>query len=182
MICLSRVWLQTELDDTRYCYQLIKTKKKFEEKNRHRFYVFIKYPQLIRRNARQQRALMTRSVYLHRHDVLTFLLIVLLHCPITSVARTLSYWCEIGLVITSHVYITCIYKPVFKKVTIWAPILFPLEKYGRISEEESSLKCKYNVCFVSPSTIAKKVFLLQCDKCKCPVHRLFDEKRKGICI
>ena len=90
-ICLLRVWLQAELNDTRYCYQLIKTKKKFEEKARHRLYFFIKYQQLTRRNARQQRALMTRSVYLHRHDVLTFLLIVLLHCPITSVARTLSY-------------------------------------------------------------------------------------------
>ena len=96
-----------------------------------------------------------------------------LHYPISA---------EIGLVITSHVYIICTYKPVFKKVTIWAPILFPLEKYGRISEEELSLECKHNVCFVSPSTIAKKVFLLQCDKCWRPVHRLFDEKRKGICI
>ena len=47
---------------------------------------------------------------------------------------------------------------------IWAPILFPLETYS-ISEEEFSLEGKYNVCFVSPSTIAKKVFLLQCDKC-----------------
>ena len=49
--------------------------------------------------------------------------------------------------------------------TIWAPILFPLETYDSISEEEDSLEGKYNVCFVSPSTIAKKVFLLQCDKC-----------------
>ena len=48
---------------------------------------------------------------------------------------------------------------------MWAPILFPLEMYDDNSEEEFSLEGKYNVCFVSPSTIAKKVFLLQCDKC-----------------
>ena len=39
----------------------------------------------------QQRARMTRSVHLHRHDVLTVHLTVLLHCPITSATRTLSY-------------------------------------------------------------------------------------------
>ena len=60
-------------------------------------YVFIKYQQLTRRNARRQRALMTRSVYLHRHDVLTFLLIVLLHCPITIIFNVFINDFEINL-------------------------------------------------------------------------------------
>ena len=47
--------------------------------------------QLTRRNAGQQRARMTRSIHLHRHDVLT----VLLHCPaITSMTLILSYQCS----------------------------------------------------------------------------------------
>ena len=33
----------------------------------------------------------THSVHLHRHDVLTVPLTFLLHCPITSMTRTLSY-------------------------------------------------------------------------------------------
>ena len=60
-------------------------------------YVFIKYQQLTRRNARRQRALMTRSVYLHSHDVLTFLLIVLLHCPITIIFNVFINDFEINL-------------------------------------------------------------------------------------
>lgn len=41
-IFLSRVWLQTELDDTRSCYQLIKTMTKLEKETRHRLYVSLK--------------------------------------------------------------------------------------------------------------------------------------------
>ena len=64
---------------------------KFEKGTCHRLYVFIKRQQLTRRNARQQRAHMTRFVHLHRLDVLTVPTIVLLQCPITSMTRTLSY-------------------------------------------------------------------------------------------
>ena len=42
-------------------------------------------------NVRQQCAHMTYSVHLHRQDVLTVPLTVLLHCPITSMTCTLSY-------------------------------------------------------------------------------------------
>ena len=70
---------------------------KFEKEIRDRLwlYVFIKKrkgkkkEQLTRQNARQQH--MTRSVQLPWHDVLTVPLTVLLHCPITSMTRTLSY-------------------------------------------------------------------------------------------
>ena len=41
-ICSSRVWLQTELDITKSCYQLIKTVTKIEKETRPRLYVFIK--------------------------------------------------------------------------------------------------------------------------------------------
>ena len=41
-ICWSRVWIQTELDDTKSCYHLIKTMKKFEKEARHLLYVIIK--------------------------------------------------------------------------------------------------------------------------------------------
>ena len=41
-ICSSRVWLQTELDNTKSCYQLIKTVTKIEKETRPRLYVFIK--------------------------------------------------------------------------------------------------------------------------------------------
>ena len=34
-ICYSQVWLQTELDDTMSCYQLIKTMTKLEERTKH---------------------------------------------------------------------------------------------------------------------------------------------------
>ena len=34
--------IQTKLDGTKYCYQVIKTMTKFEKKTRHRLYVFIK--------------------------------------------------------------------------------------------------------------------------------------------
>ena len=33
--CSSQVWLQTGLDDTKSCYQLIITMKKFEKENKH---------------------------------------------------------------------------------------------------------------------------------------------------
>ena len=38
---IGRVWLQTESDDMKYCYQLIKTMAKFEKETTHRFHVFI---------------------------------------------------------------------------------------------------------------------------------------------
>ena len=60
--------------------------------------------QFTRRNARQQRAHMTRSVPSYRHDVLTVPLTDLLHCPITSMTRILSCCAQIGrLVITNRV-------------------------------------------------------------------------------
>ena len=82
---------------------------------------FHKKNQLTRRNARQQRAQMTRSVHLHRHDVLTVPLTVLLYCPITYMTRKLSCYTiqlqawrvhcpisvQIGLVITNHVREFC---------------------------------------------------------------------------
>ena len=62
-ICSSRVWLQTELDNTKSCYQLIKTVTKIEKETRPRLYVFIKKRHLTRRYAWQQRAHMVRSVH-----------------------------------------------------------------------------------------------------------------------
>ena len=60
--------------------------------------------QFTRRNARQPRAHMTRSVPSYRHDVVTVPLTVLLHCPITSMTRILSCCAQIGrLMITNHV-------------------------------------------------------------------------------
>ena len=41
-ICKSRVWLQTELIDTKPCYQLVKTMTKLKEETRLLLYVFIK--------------------------------------------------------------------------------------------------------------------------------------------
>ena len=73
----SWVWYLTELDDTKSCYQLMKTMAKFEKETRNRLYVFIKKKLLTRRNAEQQHAHMTRSVHLHMHDVLTVPLTVL---------------------------------------------------------------------------------------------------------
>ena len=68
---------------------------KFEKEIRHRLYIFIKKNQLLtRQNARQQHTLMMHSVHLHRYDVLTVPLTVQLHCPITSMMRTLSYKCS----------------------------------------------------------------------------------------
>ena len=43
------------------------------------------------REMRDNSAHMTRSVHLHRHDVSTFPLTVLLRYPITSMTRTLSH-------------------------------------------------------------------------------------------
>ena len=64
---------------------------KFEKETRHRLYVLIKknnnsnsFKQLTRRNVRQLRTHLTRSVHLHGHDVLTVPFTVLLHCPNTS--------------------------------------------------------------------------------------------------
>ena len=43
---------------------------------------------------RKQHTHMTHSVHLHRHDMLTGPLTVLLHCPITSMTLTLSNLCQ----------------------------------------------------------------------------------------
>ena len=65
------VGLQTELDDTKSCYQLIKTMTKFEmetwsdETSIMRFHT-----QLTPRYAGQQRVTLTRAVHSYRHDVL----------------------------------------------------------------------------------------------------------------
>ena len=65
------VGLQTELDDTKSCYQLIKTMTKFEmetwsdETSIMRF-----HKQLTPRYAGQQRVTLTPAVHLYRHDVL----------------------------------------------------------------------------------------------------------------
>lgn len=50
----------------------MKPMTKYRREIRHWLYVFIKkqHQQLTRRNARQQRARLTRFVYLHGHDVL----------------------------------------------------------------------------------------------------------------
>ena len=42
LVCLSRVWLQTESDDKNSSCQLIKTKIKFERETRHRLYIIMK--------------------------------------------------------------------------------------------------------------------------------------------
>ena len=60
--------------------------------------------QFTRRNVRQQRAHMTRSVPSYRHDMLKVHLTVLLLCPIISMTRILSCCAQIGrLVITNRV-------------------------------------------------------------------------------
>ena len=53
-----------------------------------------KQQQLTQQNARQQHAHMTCSVYLHKHDVLTVPLTVLLHYQITRMTCTLPYQCS----------------------------------------------------------------------------------------
>ena len=65
------VGIQTELDDTKSCYQLIKTMTKFEmetwsdETSIMRF-----HKQLTPRYAVQQRMTLTRALHSYRHDVL----------------------------------------------------------------------------------------------------------------
>ena len=64
---------------------------KFEKETRHWLYVFIKKKKLLtQRIARQQTMHMMGSVHLHRYDVLTVPVTVLLHCPITSMMHTPS--------------------------------------------------------------------------------------------
>ena len=82
--CLqSQVWLQTELDDTKSCYQLIKTITKFEKETRHRL-----YNDDDNNNNKVNSA--KSSVHFHRHNVLTVPLTVQLHGPITNMSRTMS--------------------------------------------------------------------------------------------
>ena len=69
--------------------------EKFEKGTSHGLNIFIKIkPQLSWQNTRQKLAHMTLSVHLHRHDMLHGPLTVLLHCPITSMTRTVSYSCS----------------------------------------------------------------------------------------
>ena len=63
LIHSSQVWLPTELDDIKSCVTIISLKKQ----------------QLTWQNAKQQHAYLMHSVHLHRHDVLTVPLTVLLH-------------------------------------------------------------------------------------------------------
>ena len=82
--CLqSQVWLQTELDDTKSCYQLIKTITEFEQETRHRL-----YNDDDNNNNKVNSA--KSSVHFHRHNVLTVPLTVQLHGPITNMSRTMS--------------------------------------------------------------------------------------------
>ena len=62
-----------------YNYQLFKGMTKFQNETRHVLHVFIK--------KEQQLEYTMRIVQIHRHDVST----LFLHCPITSILRTLSY-------------------------------------------------------------------------------------------
>ena len=71
-ICQSLVSLQTELDDKKACYQLVKTVTKFEKETRHQLYVFKKTKNnSLLDEMRDNSAHMTRSVHSHRHDALT---------------------------------------------------------------------------------------------------------------
>ena len=82
------------LDEKKACYQLIKILRKFEKETGHRLYVFIKTKNSLLGEMRDSSAHMTRSVHSHRHDALTVPLTVLLHCSITNMTRTLSYYCS----------------------------------------------------------------------------------------
>ena len=66
----------TKLEDTKYCYQLIKTITKFEKGSRHWWYVFIK------KNLVNLVKCKTSSVHLLRQECV--------NCPITSMTRTLA--------------------------------------------------------------------------------------------
>ena len=59
--------------------------EKIWERNLHWLYIYVIRKTTVY-SARQLRADMMRSVYLHRHDVLTVLLTALLHCPVTSMS------------------------------------------------------------------------------------------------
>ena len=87
--CVSLVWLQTELDNSKSYYQLIKTITKFEKETRHRLYVFIKKTQVNSVECATIHAHMMRSVHLHSNDVLTVPLTVHLHYSIKSMTHAL---------------------------------------------------------------------------------------------
>ena len=85
-ICLSWVWLQIELDGSKFFYQLIKSKTKIQIE-KHRLYVSMEKTTINSAKCATTVVHMTRTVHLHRNDVST----VLSHRAITSMTRTLSY-------------------------------------------------------------------------------------------
>ena len=64
--------LLIELDDLNSCFQLVRTKTKFERENRHQLYVFIKKTTINSAKC----ATTSLTVHLHRHDVSTVLLVL----------------------------------------------------------------------------------------------------------
>ena len=88
-ICWSRVWLQLELDDKKSCYRWIKTVTKFEKETRNGVYVFRKKQQ--QQLTGEMRDNSARTLRLHKYDISIVPLTALLHCPITSRTRSLSY-------------------------------------------------------------------------------------------
>lgn len=72
----SQVWLQTESEDTKSCYKIVKTMTKFEKENRHWLYMFIKT---------------TVNLMKCKTTVWAPWTVLVLHCPITSMIRALSY-------------------------------------------------------------------------------------------
>ena len=58
------------MDDLNYCFQLVRTMKKFEKENRHQLYVFIEKTTINSAKC----ATTSLTVHLHRHDVSTVLL------------------------------------------------------------------------------------------------------------
>ena len=101
-----RVWLQTELDDTTSCYQLIKTITEFGKETRHRIYFFIKkkktFSLLGEMRDNSARTWRDLSTYTGMTRKLSYYTVQLqawrVDCPIGA---------QIGLVITHHVRKIC---------------------------------------------------------------------------
>ena len=78
---------------------------KFEKETRHRFLICMKKQNKSTVNSKKcetKASDLTRSVHLHRHDVLTVPLTVLLHYPIRRMMHT-----QIGLLMTDHIQEFC---------------------------------------------------------------------------